>query len=218
MLEIKKIATSTGHNAALYALAEGQSNRHILSAGGDGWIVEWSMDEPDNGRLVASVETRVFSLCAIPEQQLIIAGNMDGGLHFIQRKAADQTRNIQHHKKGVFAILHSGNIVLSAGGDGRLSKWSLSEFRSLESLQLSAQALRCMALHPIRPELAVGASDGNIYILDFETFDLKKTIVGAHLPSVFTLAWQPDGQGLLSGGRDAMLRLWSADLQPAPPP
>ena len=210
-LLVEKIHTCTGHNAALYALAPGQSDRHFLSAGGDGWVVEWDLDDPETGKLVASVETQCFSLCSLLDRNHIVAGNMNGGIHWIDREFPDQTRNVQHHKKGVYDLLHIGQWLFSAGGDGIITRWDALHGRSVESLQLSHQSLRAISFSEKRGEIAVGASDQCIYFLDFETLAVKRVLKNAHAHSVFTLAYSPDGNGLLSGGRDAMLRVWDLE-------
>lgn len=218
-MKIEKIHTCTGHRAAIYALAPGKDERHFLSAGGDGWVTEWNLDDPETGRLVASVETQIFSLCTLSTNRLV-AGNMNGGVHWIDRDNPDKTLNIQHHKKGVYDILAAGKWVFTAGGDGVITRWDSEKGSSLESFQLSNQALRAIAFSEKRKELAVGASDNSIYFLDLETFELKWTIKNAHTNSVFTVAWSPDDQHLLSGGRDAMLRVWdfSNPYSPIPNP
>ncbi len=205
-MTIEKLHTCTGHRAAVYALAPGRDDRHFLSAGGDGWIVEWDLDEPETGRLVASVETQVFSLAALADGR-IVAGNMNGGVHWIDREKPEKTQNIQHHQKGVFDILAVGDWVFTAGGDGVLTRWNAETGRSIESFQLSNQALRALAFSETRNELAAGASDNSIYLLDAVTLELKNTLKNAHTNSVFTVAYSPDGRYLLSGGRDAMLRV-----------
>jgi WD40 repeat protein len=83
--------------------------------------------------------------------------------------------------------------------------------RTVESVQLSHHALRAIAYHEDRREFAIGASDNNIYILDADSLALKHTLENAHLNSVFSVAWSPDGSTLLSGGRDAWLRVWQTD-------
>lgn len=200
--------TCTGHKAALYTLAPGRTDRNFLSAGGDGWIVEWDLDFPETGQLLANAGTQIFSLCSLPEQQLVIAGNMNGGVHWIHYNNPDQTRNVQHHQKGVYEIIAVGNRVFTAGGDGLLTMWDRDSGRAMESYHLSNQALRSIAYCPKRQELAVGGSDGSIYLLDSATLFLKKTITEAHSNSVFAVSYTPNGKHLLSGGRDAMLRIW----------
>lgn len=202
--------TCTGHRAALYALAPGQDARHFLSAGGDGWIVEWNLNDLETGRLLATVNGQVFALCVLPDGR-ICAGDMNGSLYWIDRAAPDHTRHIQFHKKGVYALLAPGEQLLSGGGDGLLTRWDTQTLRPLESRQLSNKALRCIAWSPDRLELAVGAADGHIYLLDALSLDVRRILQNAHTNSVFSLRYRPDGQLLLSGGRDARLQAWSPD-------
>lgn len=212
-MNVKLLHTCTGHRAALYALARGRSDRHVLSAGGDGWVVEWDLDAPETGRVIASVETQIFSLIAFPEQNRVVAGNMNGGVHWIDLLHPEQTRNIQHHQKGVYALESHGAWLYSAGGEGAITRWSLEEARSVESFQLSNKALRSIAIAPGRSEIAVGGSDGAIYFLDLETLALKYSILAAHSPAVFTVCYSPEERWLLSGGRDAMLRVWDLEKE-----
>jgi WD40 repeat protein len=207
-MQITRVHACTGHRAAVYALARGGDDRHFLTAAGDGWVVEWNLDDLETGKLIASTETQLFSLCALPDQQTILAGNMNGGLHWIVRDKPEQNRNILHHKKGIYDILALGKYVFTAGGDGLFTRWDMESARTLESIQLSSQALRAIAYSDKNHEIAVGASDNNIYFLDADTLELKSTIQNAHTNSVFTLAWSPDQTLLLSGGRDAWLRIW----------
>jgi WD40 repeat protein len=214
MHTLRKYYQFTGHNAAVFALAPGFEPQKVLSAAGDGWIVEWDLTQPDLGRLVAKVETQIFSLATLPGQRRVIAGNMEGGIHWIDLDDPDQNRNIAHHKKGVFAILPIGEDVFTAGADGRITRWSAQEGRSLESLQLSHQGLRCIDYSPQRNELAVGGSDNNIYLLDRNTLEVRHRIEPAHANSVFSVRYAPRGNFLLSGGRDAHLHAWSLDGEP----
>lgn len=207
-LSIRKIAQLTGHNAAVFALAPGREANTFFSAAGDGWIAEWNMDAPENGRLVAQVESRIFSLLHLPEHGRLLAGNMDGGLHWIHLDAPDQTRNIAHHQRGVFDLKRVGNDVFSAGGEGVLTRWSAAEARSIESIHLSNRSLRSIDYCPARNELAVGASDFNIYLLDADNLQIRQTLPQAHDNSVFAVRYSPDARFLLSGGRDAHLRVW----------
>ena len=208
MLQIQRKAQLTGHNAAVFALAPAQEPRYFFSAAGDGWVVRWDMEEPDLGKLVAKVDNQLFALLYLPEGGKVIAGNMNGGLHWIDIDQPDRTCNIAHHKKGVYAIIRAGDSVLTAGGEGLLTRWSAEEGRSLESIQLSKMSLRGLDYSPLRNEIAAGASDHQIYVLDATTLAVKKTIPGAHANSVFSVRYSPDGRYLLSGGRDAFLRIW----------
>jgi WD40 repeat protein len=207
-MDIKKIAQLTGHQAAVFAVGEGRTPQHIISGAGDGWLVEWDLATPDVGRLLAKVERNIFSLQFVKHQNRIVVGDMDGGVRFVNLDNPEKTLNIKHHSKGCFDIQLFDNQLFTIGGEGTITRWSVEESRSLESLQLSAKSLRAIDICVEKREIAIGASDGNVYFLDLDTFDLKKTIKSAHTNSVFSVRYTPDGTHLLTGGRDAFLSLW----------
>lgn len=210
-MEIEKIAQLTGHQAAVFAIGEGRTPQHVISGAGDGWLVEWDLATPDLGRLLAKVERNIFSLQYLKNQNRIVVGDMDGGVRFVDLNQPEKTLNIKHHSKGCFDIQLFDNQLFTIGGEGTITRWSVVESRSLESLQLSAQSLRSLDICVEKREIAVGASDGNVYFLDLDTFDVKQTLKTAHTNSVFSVRYTPDGKYLLTGGRDAFLKLWSLE-------
>ncbi len=206
--QIGKVAQLTGHNASIFALAPDREAHTYLSGAGDGWIVRWDLTQPQDGRLVAKVDTQVFSLLYLPDWDRAVIGDMNGGVHWVDLKEPENTKDIAHHQKGVFAIQRVGENIFTAGGQGLLTRWSAEACQSMESLRLSNQSLRCICYAPKRRELAVGSSDNGIYLLDAEQLSVKHHIPNAHDNSVFTLRYSPDDRFLLSGGRDAHLKAW----------
>ena len=212
-ISIQRKAQLTGHKAAIFSLALGKNKQSLLSGAGEGWVVEWDLENPELGKVIAQVEGNIFALHYIPQAQLVIAGTMNGGVHWVDLQAPEKTLNIAHHEKGVYSMLALGDFIFTGGGDGILTRWSIAERRSLESLQLCHQNLRSIAYCKQRNEMAVGASDHQIYLLDATTLEIKTQIEKAHGNSVFSLAYSPDGKTLLSGGRDAMLRVWDLEAE-----
>ena len=220
---INKIAHLTGHKGGIFSLAQGMSDHLFLSGAGDGWIVEWDLTNPKDGTLLAMAEdsqtggrASVFSLLqTIASKEgggvMVVAGNMNGGMHWIYPKVVSKNKDILHHEKGIFDIKLIDNQLFTIGGKGVFSIWSIEEQRVLESIQLSAKSLRKMVFSKKRKELAVSSSDGNIYILDVENFSIKHTIEEAHDNSVFALSYSTDAKYLWSGGRDAHLKIWDLE-------
>jgi len=206
-IQVQKLAQLTGHDASIFKVMPYKEKNLFLSGGGEGWVVVWDLKQPEMGRLVSKIDKQIFSLLYLKGHETIVAGNMDGGVHWINLNDPTNTQNIAHHSKGVFAIERVGESVFTAGGDGVLTRWDIKATRTIESIHLSNKSLRCIAYSQERNELAVGASDTNIYLLDAKTLHLKKTISKAHENSVFTLLYSVNNQYLLSGGRDAHLRI-----------
>ena len=213
-MNIQKSATLSGHNAPIYALAHGRDDRHFYTAGGDGWLVEWSLDAPELGRVVAEVGLPVFSLLFLKKENLIVAGDLNGGLRFVPLDRPEDQRHILHHKKGVFDIQLIDNQLVTLGGDGLLTRWDLEKWHPSESLRLSPKSLRCAIFLKKRNEIAVGASDGNVYFLDADGLFLKRKIEAAHDPAVFCGLFLEEKNQLISGGRDARLKFWDLENDP----
>ncbi len=208
---VEKLHQLTGHNASVFCVGDFKGTSRFLSAAGDGWIVEWNFEDPELGRLLAKVETQIFALKYLENTDTIVVGNMNGGVHWVDLLQPEKTRNIAHHKKGVFDILHHKDQVLTAGGAGLLSRWNIEDKRAVESIHLTNQSLRCLDFQADRNEIAVGSSDHSIYLLDADTFRIRKRIEKAHDNSVFSIQYSSDGQKIFSGGRDAILKVWDLE-------
>jgi WD40 repeat protein len=207
---LQRLHALSGHNSAIYALCPAASARYFFSGAGEGWVVRWDLADPELGKLVAKVETQIFALHYLSEWNRVVAGNMQGGVHWVDLDQPENTRNIAHHQNGVFRIRRIGDWLYTCGGDGVFTRWDPEACRTVESIQVSHLSLRGMAYCPQRQEIALGASDGAIYLLN-EKLELQATIAKAHDNSVFCLAYTPDGKHLLSGGRDAHLKVWETE-------
>lgn len=212
---VRKVQQLTGHNGAVYALAPGPEPGTFLSAGGDGWIVQWSLAEKDEqgellGRLVAKVDTQVFSLAYIPTTHTVVAGDMNGGVHWLNLREDRPNRHIAHHKKGTFGLQIVGEELISIGGGGVLTKWDVLRQSSSESLRLSSEALRSLVYAPAQEALFVGSSEHSIFRLNPCDLEIEEKITASHENSVFALHHHPHYPNVLySGGRDAQLKKWS---------
>ncbi|MEM9529035.1 MAG: hypothetical protein AAGA31_20665 [Bacteroidota bacterium] len=202
---LTRTQSRSGHHAAIYDLQPAVNG--FYSAAADGYIVHWHRDDVDFGRVVAKVDGGKFlCLTSLPDGGMVV-GALDGGVHWLYQEEPDRNRHLAHHTKGVFAVIRVQDEVFTAGGDGILTRWSVSGQRSLESLPLSANSLRCIAYSADHDALAIGASDGQVYLVGRKDFDL----IGQHRandPSVFCVAFQPGFSRIISGGRDAQLHFF----------
>ena len=110
-------------------------------------------------------------------------------------------------KREFFDLVEFGDRLLSAGGNGKLGIWNVQTTELEESISLTHARLRSLALGPDLKTLAVGASDGHIYLLDTSRWIILHKIDQAHVPSVFAVQWL-DQNTLISGGRDAHMKVW----------
>ncbi len=208
-MQPEKIATLAGHQDCIYALASAHDNRYFFSADGEGKIAQWDLARPELGSLVAKVPNAVYALCALPTNDELLVGENFAGLHQINYTQKTETRSLHLTHSYIFDIQLQDNTALVALGDGVIVYVDLEEWAVRKHIKASEKSARCIAIHPDKQTFAVGFSDNFIRIFDIKSGTLKHTLTG-HKNSVFTLAYSPDGQYLLSGSRDAHLHIWEA--------
>jgi WD40 repeat protein len=213
-MEVKLRNKLLGHKGSIYTLANDINRHHLLSGGGDGWLVSWPAGEKD-GKLIADVGDQIFSLLYVAEQDRLAIGSMTGDLYWVSENTAPSAQKKLFHARGIYDLLTYDEVLISAGGDGRLGFWNLYTRDIDESVALSHKSLRCLALSPSTSQMAVGSSDGNIYMLKCHDWSVSNIIENAHLPSVFTLNWL-DEETLVSGGRDGHLKVWNSSNTSTP--
>jgi WD repeat-containing protein 61 len=209
-IQVNKLHTLTGHNDCIYALTEGSDPRFFYTGAGDGMVVEWDLDFPKDGKLVAKLPHSVYALEVDRERNHLIIGHNFEGIHIIDLNENKEIWSLKLTDQAIFDIKVFGNEILVGTGDGVLVVVDIQERSVKKHIKLSSKSIRVMALAPGRHQLAVGLSDHSIKILDLnQGFQPVANLLG-HTNSVFALSYSPDEQTLVSAGRDAQLKFWDA--------
>lgn len=209
MLQVKKIDTFSGHRDCVYALQPSTEPKHFYSAGGDGMVVRWDLTRPDWGEVVAQVPASIYAMAFDEPQGLLWIGQNYEGIQVIAPLEKRVVFSAQLTTAALFDIVFFENQVFIALSDGVIIVLERSTFTVRKHLKASPQSARCMTINPITRELAVGYSDNFIRVFGIDELELRHTWQ-AHTNSVFTVSYSPDGHYLLSGSRDAHLKIWDA--------
>ncbi len=211
-VEVQKISTLTGHRDCVYTLERSGEAHVVFSAAGDGMVVAWDLNDPENGELMAKVSTSVYALRYVPERNLLLIGQNQEGLQVINLQDKAILKSVPLPKVAIFDILYLADLqkVFVAMGNGAVCVLSGETFELQTIIQKSEQSARSLAYNPHTQELAVGYSDNTVRVFDAESLALKHELA-SHTNSVFTVAYSPDGKLLLTGSRDAHLRVWEVE-------
>lgn len=206
-MNVKQIAKLTGHKGSIYTIVQGNEPHKVLSGAGDGWVIEWDLTNFETAKVIAKVETNIFSMAFLKEQNWLAVGNMFGGLHWVDLNSKTDLKNVAFHEKGIFDILQIEDSIITVGGDGKLAKWNIEKQQVTQSIQLANSSLRSIDYDKLGKRFVVGGSDNSIYFLDAE-LNLKHQIEAAHENSIFTAKFNENGTKVFSGSRDAHLKVW----------
>ena len=209
-ITVKEYTQLEGHKQGVYALLNLRGSSVIVSAGGDGAVVKWDLDE--NGPVRMNPEPSVAGVlfAQLPEPVFCLMEGLDGviwagtqgGLVF-KLVSGEAPRMIKLGTSSVFFISRwmDGRIAVGLG-NGELVFLD-DELQLLDRKSLGKKSLRCC----LGDRGLIGGSDGLIWRLDAQGDILKRW--DANSPSVFCLAEDSEGD-IVSGGRDALL-MWMGE-------
>ncbi len=200
-----------GHSDCVYTVVAAKNSEMVYSGAGDGMVVRWSLQDPENGKLIAKVNASVYALAYQPQSNCLLIGQNYDGIHFIDVDDLHKNHSIKITDKAIFDIACLGNKIFVADGGGTVTIIDSEKMSILKHINIATESARCIAINPVLGEFAVGFSDNKIRVFDLQSLHLKHTI-DAHANSVFCLQYSPDNQHLLSGSRDAHLKIWDTKL------
>jgi WD40 repeat protein len=202
-IEVTKVRDFQGHRDAVFSLCLTPSG--FISAGGDGFIVEWIWDSED-GTMLAKEEESIYSLEFHEENQFLLAGTRKGHILVLDYKAKNIIKRIEAHQGGIFGFVPMSTGYLSYGEDGWVKHWN-KHFELVDQIRVAQRSVRCAVFINVE-QIILGTSDHTIVV--FNPMEFKKAFEWkAHENSVFGLA--KGGSRIYSVGRDALLKSWNTE-------
>ena len=208
-IQVNKLHTLTGHNDCIYALREGADPRFFYTGAGDGMVVEWDLDHPKDGTLLARLPHSVYALEVDSKRNTLIVGHNYEGIHVIDLAEKKESWNLKLGAAAIFDLKVFGDELFVATGDGVLFVVDLHARALKRHIKLSTKSIRVLAIANQKKQLALGFSDHSIQVLDLANDAAPIARLEGHTNSVFALSYSPDEEVLVSGARDACLKFWN---------
>ena len=199
------IARFTGHKGSVYALAEGRDGK-FFSSGSDGWVVEWRIDQPEEGRLLARMPGAVYAMCNLPEKGILVVAVNNDGFHVIDTEKGSVLFSLPSGNSSWFRMKElREERILAVGSAGRLALLDIKT-RNMQWFCSGNEDLRSMAVLPVTGEVVLGSSKPKLLVHD-ASLEFQYELPSGHSKTIFGMAAYPDGRSLLTTGRDAQLVL-----------
>jgi WD40 repeat protein len=205
-VQVTRVHNLTGHKDSIYTLQPSEDEHHFFSAAGDGMVVLWDQRQPDTGQLIAQLPNSIYALHFYKKHDVLVAGHNYDGIHILDWKNKTETASLQITKAAIFDIQSAANILVVATGDGMVTCIDIETMNVVNRIHPTDKSARTIAINAINGDIAVGFSDHFIRVYDASL--TLKTEWKAHANSVFTLRYTPEGKYLISGSRDARLKVW----------
>jgi WD40 repeat protein len=206
-ISVDKKHSLKGHKDCVYTLAPSADAQYFFSGAGDGMVVKWNFGDLEKGRIIAKVPASIYAIYFEPELNNLIVGQNYEGIHVIDLDNNEEAGSVKTTGSAIFDIKTYREKILVATADGVVTVLNYQNLNILKRIPAGSDSARCIAVNPGANEMAVGYSDNKIRVFDLKDYHLKYEI-DAHANSVFTLTYSPDYRWLLSGSRDARLKVW----------
>lgn len=211
-MKFEKHAVLAGHSGSVYALLPFAASG-LYSGGGDRLVAQWDLLYPEDGLMLAKTNDIIYSLNLLNEGQLLV-GQAAGGIHVIDTVTRKEERLLQYHRSGIFHIMHvpTTNTLLTLSGDGELGVIMGSDLSLQKIYTLGGGKLRAISVDMKKNLLAIGSGDGRVRVFSLtEMEELASWQAHREGFSVNAVSFSPDGKWLLTGSRDAYLKVHEVD-------
>ncbi len=206
---IKKIEFS-GHQGAIYSLVF--DDEFIYSASADKYVTRWNLKLGIQDKFAIKFSNSPYSISLFSNNSKLAVGLDNGNLHFFDLIERKELKFYIQHKSGIFCIQENSLMkqLYSTDADGNLAIWDTDNLELLLYLPFDCGKIRGICLDKLGRKLFLACQDGFIRILETKYFNQIGELY-AHENGVTSLVFNNENNQLISGGKDAILRIWNFD-------
>jgi WD40 repeat protein len=152
-----------------------------------------------NGNLLSRIDASSPNVVLfLPDDQTLVAGEMDGNIHRYRAADGSQLETIPASLPGInsLRLAPDGQTLAAQAGDGRVALWRLPEWQPESNLQIQANPQGVFAFSPHNGQMLTALK--NDVVMWNLANGQHKTILSGFYPPMRRLAFLADGSGLAS--------------------
>lgn len=210
--EIIKLGEFVGHSGSVYALENGLEENLFFSGSSDRFVTQWNVNTFESAAFTAKLPGIIYCIKYIPNYNLLLCGTSEGIIHVINTKEKKEIKALKNHSAPLFAINYSkkNNLIFSSGGDGKISIINPDLLSVQQILTVSNSKVRSLEINFLETELLVACGNEEVKIFSLPDLKLLKSF-NANKLATNTAVYQHGSNTILSGGRDAILNIYTTD-------
>ncbi len=189
------------------AIAFTPDGRYVLAGTADGNLAVWDAEANVLVRQwTVSSSGAVYALAVSRDGTQVVTGGSSGRIRRWHLPSGEEVDSISGNGRSVRALAFTDSMLVSGGGDGTIRVWGLPDLHLVRAIETTYR-VRTVAVHG--SQIVFGGS-GDLQRLSLTTGEPIGGPMGGPEADVFAVAVTPDGQQIISGGADGVLRRWDA--------
>ena len=220
--------TFKGHTHAVSSIAYSPDGQTLVSGSYDRTLKLWGVYSGSVRRTLEGHEDIIFSVAFSPNGRMLVSGSEDQTVRLWDARNGALLSTLIGHSSRVNSVVFSfeGKVLASGSLDGTVRLWDARTAGPLHTFKGEAKEIRSVVFRPAEQILIEDEHGKRIVILpDEETFASGNTyrtgqlwnakmggllsILEGHRNTVQSVAFDPKGEMLATGGHDNTIRLWT---------
>lgn len=194
-----------GHTGPVSALVVTNHGRHLVSGAFDRRIRVWDIATGRALTVYTGHDGPVTSLALMPGGE-IVSGSFDASVRIWSDTAGQPAHKAQLPAPVTALSVAADGEIAAAGSDGHV-RFLTPSLEVAGELAADVSPIGALALSPDGATLAAAGLKGGVALIERTSRAVRGRLVGPGLP-VWSLAFGANGDILLTGGADRLVRFW----------
>jgi WD40 repeat protein len=193
-----------GGEKEVNSIAIGAESNILYATGSNNTVECWNLDKL-NYVVIGTSTSTINSIAISPDGTILAGGTMDGRLTIWRTKSEGSSRTVFNDpKRSIYSVAYSPDGNWLAFGDlkGDIILLKASGFEQVSVLSGHTARINDIQFSPDSKTFASASYDGTVLFWEIADLTNPPVIMDDHSGLVFSVAFSPDGQYILSSSMD----------------